>query len=124
MTATAERSVVDVLRAARERISDPERWTKGESAKNAQGEWTTASASDACRWCAVGAVWCEAGATLMPGSPEIKALNAAVRDLDGRRGVGEVSGWPVARFNDSKRTDHGEVLDLFDRAIELARTRA
>lgn len=54
----------EALKAARERISDPERWTQGEYAKNTQGEACNANSSEACQWCAAGAVLAEVGVDL------------------------------------------------------------
>lgn len=96
--ATAERSVADVLRAARERISDPERWLQG-------------SMRDGNRCCALQA--------LIDAQPDsfdedwlpYRLLGAAMGS------DGDVGG-----FNDLH--SHDEVLAAFDRAIELAEAAA
>lgn len=45
-----------ILRRARERISDPARWTTAAPARNAQGQWRKPHEPDACCWDIEGAI--------------------------------------------------------------------
>ena len=46
----------EVLAAARELISDKNRWCQGSEAEDAAGRWILPSHLNAVRWCALGAV--------------------------------------------------------------------
>ena len=103
-----ERSTVEILKAARERISDPERWIKGRLSDTlaycGDERWDDiARLQEGTCWCASGAIGAEAA------SPEgweecchaFKAANGG-----------------IASVND--RSSHPQILAAFDRAIELA----
>lgn len=105
-------TVLETLRAARELISDPDRWTQKHLARN---EWglpvDPLRSPDACRFCAMGALLAVTGdGDLYPIA--YRALEAAV-PADGR-GRSNTVPW----VND--RSDHGAVLRLFDTAIAAA----
>lgn len=116
--ATAERSLADVLRAARERISDPEQWVQGCAGRMADGEpldegWEPG----AVRWCMAGAVEAEVGHS-------IRCWPLEDADDFGRlltEGTGQ-HGDAIGPWNDNH--GHDEVLAAFDRAIELAEAAA
>ncbi len=98
-------SPLDVLRAARALIAEPERWTQGEYAVDAEGRRVPALAPEALRFCAVGA--CErAGCKPLAGAGVIHALVTALPAGQRSR---------ITDFNDAH--EHSEVLALFDRAI-------
>jgi hypothetical protein len=108
----AERSTVDILRAARHRIENPRRWCQGAFA--ARGSRPVKPASKrATRWCAIGAVHAELGTD--PGtwpsvpSPALGALWDAAMALysEGAWGVNDCRG-------------HDAILRVFDEAIRLA----
>jgi hypothetical protein len=109
-TSTTEHSVVDVLRAARERISDPERWTTGYYARNAYGDEVVANSPAACQWCAVGAVLAETDLDLGL-SLHLSPLAKAAKEYLDRAG-------PVLDVNDDR--GHAATLELYEQAIELA----
>lgn len=106
MTTTAERSVVEVLRAARECIRDPERWTTNVLARDACGDSVHPTDDHAVRFCAVGAVHAQAGQDYAP----IWYLHQAAGDSS-----------PQV-INDAG--DHAAVLAMYDRAIGLAEKAA
>lgn len=47
---------LEIIKGARELISDPERWSQGWYAHDKKGNWTDFSSDSACRWCAMGAI--------------------------------------------------------------------
>lgn len=100
--ADGEGAVLDLLRAARERISAPERWTQGRSARDATGFGVVSTDPSAVCWCAFGAVLACPSDSLSAG--------AALSALDD-----EAPGGSASAFNDT--ATHAEVLDLFDRTI-------
>jgi hypothetical protein len=97
------RTTAEVLRAARERISDPERWTTREYARDAKGYPARPQQLAACRWCAVGSVCAELGLDPIDGEkrPEVEALGPAVHSTNDYHG-------------------HAATLAMFDRAIAKA----
>lgn len=102
----------DLLVCARELISDPARWTKGSYATDASGDYTQISNENACRFCAVGAIY-RCGYEVVEN--RIKVENQA------RRLMWEIVGERnLASFNDHPSTTHAMVLDAFDRAIVKA----
>jgi hypothetical protein len=96
----------EILRAARAKIATPERWTKGQFARDATGYWVSYDNSDAVGWCAEGAVY----AVLLG---HVKADDLFVF-LD------RASGGNTPFFNDAPSTTHADVMAMFDRAIALA----
>lgn len=98
----------EVLRAARAKIEDERCWTKGASARDADGYPLSPYAPDAVCFCAFGAVLnalddrCVVAAD---AAPFIRFLRLET--------VG-----PVSFFNDTHT--HADVLALFDRAIAAA----
>lgn len=97
---------LEVLQKARQVISNPANWTQRTSAVNALGEMVGVKSTEACAWCAVGAVY--------------KAMDAysgtVWNPLEGALPAGYNI---VSEYNDTH--SHEEVLALFDRAIEIAK---
>lgn len=107
MSPTAEQArTLEVLREARELIADPERWTRGAGARDANGSSVHPRAEEAVRWCAIGAID-RADPSII--SDALDALHAVTR--------GEVE-----TVND--RGGHKRVLALFDRAIRATEKAA
>ena len=97
---------LEILRKARKLIEDPERWTKGQFARDTDGEpLSNGFDSDAVCWCAAGAI------------EHVSNLDCTV-GAAGRATVllQEAAGGPLASFNDG--TEHRRVLELFDKAIK------
>lgn len=97
-------SPVEILKAARELIAKPERWTRGSGARDASGQDVDASSDDAVCWCAIGAI-------VRVSENPVPAEMLLRRVLP--------DGGFISAFNDSH--DHAEVLALFDAAIASAR---
>ena len=101
-------STADILRAAKAKISTPDKWTKGARARTACGILTTPQYPEAARWCAVGAI-----AAVAPTEVEAargvlsRALPARHRDS-----------YPE-EYNDSRKS-HAVIMRWFDRAIRIA----
>lgn len=99
---------LEVLIAARELISAPERWTTGWYARDANHETTHSHSPDAVRWCAAGALIRSGG-------------NAAVFDLVNAVVITKMLGGHMAAVND--HFGHAAVLRMFDLAIETERAK-
>ena len=108
----------EVLRTARALIEDEANWTKGEFARDAHGAKVPSGSTRACRWCMVGAVR-HAIATDY-GHCELRVHRKKIATLviaalpTGRHC------WTMVEFNDHRKTTHGDVLGVLDRAIEKA----
>jgi hypothetical protein len=103
--------VADVLRKAREKISDPARWTKGEFARDVHGKGLNNGCDPtATCYCALGAVEAVVNAPFfsMNAHSVVTALNACV------------NGDSIADINDADTTTHADILAAFDRAIAAA----
>lgn len=92
----------EILVAARELISVPERWTQGSLAESRLGRPIGPSTPGAVCWCALGAVQKVADDLNMPFGGAVSHLNKA----------GPIN---LGLFNDTHT--HPEVVALFDRAI-------
>ena len=97
--------VAELLVKAKELIADPERWCQGRVAKDSLGRPTYPNSGNATAWCAFGAL-----ERLAP-TPDV--VSSAV-DFLGAFTDGESIGY----WNDHHT--HAEVMELFDRAIEMA----
>ena len=108
------KTVTEILIEARELISDPERWTQGVYARDAQGIFTDWDSPEAVSWCVTGAI-----AKVVRSVQESKGdYNALVMSaLDKLRCAIGHDG--VTAFNDAH--NHAEVLAAFDKAIEASR---
>jgi hypothetical protein len=100
-----ERSTVEILQAARERISDPERWTTYASARDRKGTAVRPSSPQAVRWDVVGALKSE-------------ALGDADAFLGARRFLRLAAG--ARRISSVGDSGHSASLAMYDRAIDLA----
>lgn len=103
----------EVLRAAREKIATPEKWTRGVEAKNACGDGVSAFSHSAVGFCIIGAL------SLITSTygDEQHDYCAATRYL--RLGIGE----PVhslSLWNDAPERTHVDVIDAFTKAIAIA----
>ncbi len=96
------------LRAARELITPPERWTTGHLARNAQHYPVNDDDPTATCWCAIGAIRHVLGLTANQGMPSsvLWPINDAARARDH---------YSIATINDY--LGHDAVLDAFDYAI-------
>jgi hypothetical protein len=111
---------LEVLIAARSLISDPARWTRDAYARTAGGCEIRDSHPDAASWCASGAIWRTVTGAVEDGlfawseerSHAIHAAHALLSKAAGQRGIKDT--------NDNGT--HAEVLAMFDRAIQLARS--
>lgn len=108
-TITLFRETAAVLRAARAKIENPDAWTRGAFARNQDGLLRDAQDSDACAWCAMGAVRAvSSGRGDQVRDHALRMLHCAAVQLDD-------SG--IASFNDTRT--HADVLKMFNLAIQL-----
>ena len=95
----------EVLRRAREIISDPTKWTQGTYARDKYGHRAEPDSPAASRWDALG------------------AITRASKELGVREGIGAgsvdrlitIAKGPVSTINDNQ--GHAAVLALFDKAL-------
>ena len=94
---------LETLKAARDLISDPARWTQGCAARNVNGEPVDLMDNTAVCWCALGAI-------------SITDLMRGIGISDASKALRRVTPFGlVGQFNDTHT--HAEVLALFDAAI-------
>ena len=100
-----------ILKAARAKITKPERWTKGEIARNAAGKEVSPRSKEAVCWCALGALQAAAGKKC-----SFIEIDDLAYELTPR--------WTwIAKVNDHKDTTHADILALFDRAIAAEKAK-
>lgn len=95
-------------------ISDPEKWGKGGLAIDDAGMPVDWRSRNACRWCAIGAVYKSIGRDPMAFEGiiwGIKYLSLALSDSDEKM--------TISRFNDLESTKQEDVIALFQRALAL-----
>jgi hypothetical protein len=105
-------SSLEVLRKARELLSDPVKWTRGEErtfARNAAGKRVAPTDPSAACFCAFGALMRAFGGHRIWDGPALYLEQA----------VEEVACSGVIYWNDHI-ADHADILSAFDKAIELA----
>jgi hypothetical protein len=115
---------VDILRQARELLSDEERWTRGSYARDAEGKVCGWNEPEATCFCAEGAIFRVSGGG---SGPAFRAGTAALELLEeaipGRSGIPKFNdGGKMKRGARPRRAParHKRVLAAFDRALELA----
>lgn len=102
-------NALEILKAARALIEDPERWCHGVEAVNAAGEPVAAVTEGACRWCAVGAL------ERVAPRREWLRLIGAFSDYLWDRGYPGHTFNALAMLNDNE--GHDAALAAFDAAI-------
>lgn len=100
----------EVLKAARELITDRNAWTQNNYAKDADGKGTGTADDNAVSWCAYGAI---------SHVCTCKAIEIEDNSAPASRLIDAMGGAAVSYFNDNHT--HGEVLAAFDKAIEATR---
>lgn len=103
-------TTLEILRAARELLSDPTRWCKAAMARTEEGIKVEPDDPRACRWCSYGA---------------IRKVCGELRSIDTEELISGVcqlrtGGYGFVTFNDRSGTSHKDVMDLFDAAIARA----
>lgn len=116
MAEVAERSTVEILKAARERITPREHWTVEVYARDADNA-IVEPGPDACMWCAVGSLMQECGdGVVVDGvvNDLWNRLDAAAGSLGLERNM--------LGLNDS--LGHAVALRVYDAAVQLAEQEA
>lgn len=115
-------TVRDFLVATRDVIADPEHWTQGTWARDADGESVDAFSPDAVRWCAVGAME-KVERTIGKVDPDSELSGFILWGKSRkylRKTVSELNiekvGSSIHMYNDSH--SHDDVLRVLDQAIE------
>jgi hypothetical protein len=109
-------TTLEILIAGRARIDTPERWTRGDWARDANGVGVEPLSPDAVCFCAMGAV--DAAAASEEYAVYLRAV-AALRDAI-PKGLRLIS---VPTYQDCDTTTHADVMAMFDRAIEAERAK-
>jgi hypothetical protein len=104
-----------LLRAARDRIATPERWTQGAIFRASDGMSLGGSPNGPSCMCVDGALYLSGNTAQRLGSGASLCLSMAAR----ARGFETAS-----KFNDAAGRTHGEVLALLDEAAALAESLA
>ncbi len=98
-------TAIEILKAARETLSTPDRWTKKMYAKDATGKSVSYCDPRATCFCVNGALMKAESCFTSPGYlPASEALRVIV-------------GPSIPSWNDAPETTHADVLDALDRAI-------
>lgn len=105
--------VADTLRRAKELISDPNAWTQGCFAEDADGLHVEPRDPSARTWCAVGAI-IKVGDDMVVEEAEGVLGDALPMKCQS----------VVAAFNDDPDTSHGMLMEAFDQAIARAERAA
>ena len=118
MSEVAERSTVDVLKAARDRITPKDRWAHGWFARDAAGGPVSADSPEAVCWCVNGSLAVELGVpadeATLEGLDAYEFLFAAAREIGDNSYPTEVNDFD----------GHDATLLMLDRAIQLAEQEA
>lgn len=107
-------NTIELLKKARELITDPDKWCKGRYGETEEGKVGKVAAAH--RVCAVGALY-KAMSTEVGEDYEnmLGAKNELLKDISSHEEE-KYRTFPVTVFND--QTSHPEVLALFDTTIE------
>jgi hypothetical protein len=98
-------TTLEILKAARDLISDPEHWTKRANARDSYGEIIGCSQPEAVRWCAYGAL-----------NKVSRGDSATIRKAyDYLMGVNNFQGTTLEGINDV--WGHMRIISAFDAAI-------
>lgn len=108
-------TTLEILRAARKLIEQPEAWTQEMFALNADGIAENPGSNEACKWCSIGAVIAASGSTVHHDWETLPGMA-----LLATKGMHVAKVGNIAKWNDTPGRRHSTVLRAFDRAIEFA----
>ena len=98
----------DVMKKAREKLTDENKWAQGGYAFNSDNEIVDDNSDQACSWCLVGAIYSISG-------HETPLSNRVVWTLDSYVGDGYCS---TIDYNDSLDIKHTDVMRFLDMVID------
>jgi hypothetical protein len=101
------------LEAVKTLLDSPDKWTKGEFARDNEGRVITLHSSDACAFCLSGA----AMRVTLNGH-----LIGHERYTDVREALQTAIGTPIITFNDGFFTTYEEIIEAIDKAISNERS--
>lgn len=97
----------ETIKCARDLLSDPNKWTKGELARNADDKPVGETQSDACKWCVEGALrWCDRGPSFYANWSKVQAALGTNK---------------IHEKNDAEWMDHAKLLEWLDSGIANAK---
>jgi hypothetical protein len=99
-------NTLEILKAARQTLTDPNAWTREAFAKDAKGIRVQPDSAEAVCWCSAGAL--RKHDSVRNGTA-INELGKTVFAIHGT--------YSIPTFNDARRTTHAEVLHVFDMTI-------
>lgn len=108
-----------ILQGARDLLSDPTHWIKGDYAHNKTGDAVSSTSEEAICWCAEGALRVADRKTrehIISGMPFDHAPAKAYETLC--KSIPEGACLSVVSYNDYPNVTHEDVLAWFDRAIK------
>jgi hypothetical protein len=109
----AERTVAEILRAAKARIEAPEHWCRGQNARSAKGRPVKEWSPRATQWCAVGAIFAEQPQVQASPGEEFHAARMTLNHASVR-----LCGRASSSANDA--FGHEVVMAIYDEAIRMA----
>jgi hypothetical protein len=99
---------LEVLVRARERLSRPENWIKGDYAKDLGGNSVCSDSYSAVCWCILGAI----GDDTLEGNEEV--IHHTLKTLQAL-----TPAYSVPDFNDDPNTTYEDVIRVLDKAIAI-----
>lgn len=111
-------AVGDLLVLAKSKIDQPEKWTKGASARDENRVVCRPGSEGAVCFCSAGALGL--ASDLLEGVHEADLFLAAAKLVADSLPT-EDQGFSYLRYNDKPETTHEDVMALFGRAIKKAR---
>ena len=121
-----ELTAKEILVKARNKIAEPENWCKISAAKKKHNQCGNTFTFDGFISCAVedpeASQWCATGAvnSVIPHGSFYENLvprRKALRVLDA-----SCPAYTIIDYNDNRHTSHNEILDVFEKAIEIVDT--
>jgi hypothetical protein len=100
----------ETLKKAAALIENPDAWTQGVVARDADNAPTQPDSTDACRWCLIGAVVKAADGNIPALRAAVTCLHSAMKQKTALKRA------RIGNFNDSHT--HAEVLELLREAAE------
>ena len=118
-------TALEILKAARERIANPENWLQGDLALTADGEGTCETSPYATKFCSLGAIHTDYTEETIAFAPTFAAATSSLAvAIETLHNTGLAyhrthSTDFIADWNDKAERKHSEVLTAFDLAIAM-----
>lgn len=119
---TKAMKVTELLINSRKAFTGPDKWTRGEYARNFDGEKVSEFSPEACQFCIVGMLWNQSGFLEGPEEEDVEksslvneACEVISKVIGGKKSI--------SKWQDDQETSFKDVIEVLDKSIVQSRSK-